>query len=264
MDRLCIASLWLIAAVPASAQETPTPDTVKTDMITVGAGIALVPDYLGSRDSKIVPVPGARVSLDGFGLTLAGNRGWADLVPDNRGVKGFDWQLGPLFNLNLNRSRKISDRQVAALGKIPVAIEGGVQGGVAYQGLITSDYDRLSVTVGYVHDVGGVHKSYVITPAHKAELDTLAKDALASTGYILEVTGFADPTGNASKNLELSQQRADTVVKYLAITGNVPMRRIVTPIGYGATRSGAADTAEAKRQERRVEAKLLISRGMTQ
>jgi Outer membrane protein and related peptidoglycan-associated (lipo)proteins len=106
--------------------------------------------------------------------------------------------------------------------------------------------------------------SYVITPAHKAELDTLAKDALASTGYILEVTGFADPTGNASKNLELSQQRADTVVKYLAITGNVPMRRIVTPIGYGATRSGAADTAEAKRQERRVEAKLLISRGMTQ
>ena len=104
--------------------------------------------------------------------------------------------------------------------------------------------------------------SYVISPAHKAELDTLAKDALASSGYIIEVTGFADPTGNAEKNLELSQRRADTVVKYLAINGNVPMRRIVTPIGYGATRSGAAKTAEEQKQERRVEAKLMIRRGL--
>lgn len=106
--------------------------------------------------------------------------------------------------------------------------------------------------------------SYVIAAAHKAELDTLAKDALASTGYIIEVTGFADPTGNATKNLELSQRRADTVVKYLAITGGIPMRRIVTPIGYGATRSGEAKTAEARKQERRVEAKLLIRQGLSQ
>ena len=60
-----------------------------------------------------------------------------------------------------------------------------------------------------------------------------------STGYIIEVAGFADPTGDAEKNLALSQRRADTVVKYLAIDGKVPMRRIVTPIGYGATRSAA-------------------------
>jgi len=107
--------------------------------------------------------------------------------------------------------------------------------------------------------------SYVIAPEAKKELDAIAHDALNSTGYILEVTGFADPTGDAEKNIALSQQRADAVVKYLAITGKIPMRRIVTPIGYGATRS-TADTKseEALKQERRVEVKLLINRGTAQ
>jgi outer membrane protein OmpA-like peptidoglycan-associated protein len=106
--------------------------------------------------------------------------------------------------------------------------------------------------------------SYVISPEAKKELDSLAQAALSSTGYIIEVTGFADPTGNAQKNLELSQRRADTVVKYLAVNGNIPMRRIVTPIGYGSTRSTTDNTPEGRKQERRVEVKLLIRRGLSQ
>jgi OmpA-OmpF porin, OOP family len=107
--------------------------------------------------------------------------------------------------------------------------------------------------------------SYVISPEAKKDLDRLAQEALSTTGYIIEVTGFADPTGNAEKNLALSQRRADTVVKYLAINGNVPMRRIVTPIGYGSTRSAAGGaTPGGSKTERRVEVKLLISRGLNQ
>jgi outer membrane protein OmpA-like peptidoglycan-associated protein len=107
--------------------------------------------------------------------------------------------------------------------------------------------------------------SYIITPQDKKDLDALAQEALQTKGYIIEVTGFADPSGNAQKNIELSQRRADTVVKYLAINGKVPMRRIVTPIGYGATRAGAdSNTAEGRRLERRVEAKLLVNRSINQ
>jgi outer membrane protein OmpA-like peptidoglycan-associated protein len=105
--------------------------------------------------------------------------------------------------------------------------------------------------------------SYVLAAQDMKDLDTLAQEALQTKGYILEVTGFADPSGNAQKNIELSQKRADTVVKYLAINGKVPMRKIVTPIGYGATRAGAANTPEAKKQERRVETKLLVNRSIT-
>lgn len=107
--------------------------------------------------------------------------------------------------------------------------------------------------------------SYVISPEAKKELDALAQEALNTTGYIIEVAGFADPSGDAEKNLALSQRRADTVVKYLAIDSKVPMRRIVTPIGYGATRSAAElNTPEGRKLERRVEVRLMISRGQSQ
>jgi outer membrane protein OmpA-like peptidoglycan-associated protein len=107
--------------------------------------------------------------------------------------------------------------------------------------------------------------SYVISPEARKELDALAQEALGSTGYLIEVAGFADPTGDAEKNLILSQRRADAVVKYLAINGNVPMRRIVTPMGYGSTRSAADhNNPEGRKLERRVDVRLLISRGQNQ
>ncbi len=107
--------------------------------------------------------------------------------------------------------------------------------------------------------------SYVLTAEDKKALDELAQKAAAAKGYIIEVAGFTDSTGNAEKNFALSQRRADTVVKYLAINGNIPMRRIVTPIGYGATRGVAEDTtAEGRKQNRRVEVRLLVSKGLAQ
>lgn len=156
----------LLASAPAFAQEAlPASDALKGTRVTTGIGVARIPDYDGARESRWSPVPGVVASVDGMSFTLAGNRGWADLVPDNRGRKGFDWQLGPIFNINLNRVQKVQDARVAALGKVPIALEAGVQAGVGYQGLITSDFDKLTVQVAYVHDVGGVHKSYVVTPA---------------------------------------------------------------------------------------------------
>ena len=107
--------------------------------------------------------------------------------------------------------------------------------------------------------------SYVITPDDKKALDELAQKAAAAKGYLIEVAGFADSTGDPGKNIALSQRRADTVVKYLAINGSIPMRRIVTPIGYGASRGVADDTtAEGRKQNRRVEVRLLVSRGLAQ
>ncbi len=98
----------------------------------------------------------------------------------------------------------------------------------------------------------------------KTALDGLAAKALTITGYVIEVAGFADSTGDADKNLALSQRRADAVVQYLAIAHNIPPRRMVTPIGYGDTRSQARGTSETQALDRRVEAKLLVSSGHAQ
>jgi OOP family OmpA-OmpF porin len=105
---------------------------------------------------------------------------------------------------------------------------------------------------------------YTLAPKDKKVLDELATKALSMKGYVIEVAGFADSSGNADKNLELSQRRADAVVQYLALAHNIPPRRIVTPIGYGDTRSSTDKASAEPTLDRRVDAKILVSRGHSQ
>ncbi len=104
--------------------------------------------------------------------------------------------------------------------------------------------------------------STVLSPEAKAQLDALVKEALAQRGYVVEVTGFASSDGDAAVNRILSQHRADAVVQYLA-DSMVPLRRIVTPFGFGTKMPVADNGTHAGREEnRRVEVKILISKGL--
>ena len=130
---------------------------------------------------------------------------------------------------------------------------------------LNSVNDRITGLDDFVvKDIATVYfpvNKYTLTANDKKALDGVAAKALGLKGYVIEVAGFADSTGDADKNLTLSQRRADAVVQYLVVTHNIPPRRIVTPIGYGDTRSGAESTPEAQRLDRRVDAKILVSRG---
>lgn len=106
--------------------------------------------------------------------------------------------------------------------------------------------------------------SAVLSPEAKRQLDELAAKTLDAKGFVIEVAGHADATGGASRNFQLSQQRAQAVVQYLAVTHKIPMRRFITPMGYGKTEAVADNgTAAGRAQNRRVEVKMLISRGMS-
>lgn len=106
--------------------------------------------------------------------------------------------------------------------------------------------------------------SAVISPEDKHSLDELATKAMATKGYVIEIAGFADSTGNTARNRALSQQRADSVVRYLQENHDIPLRRMITPFGYGDLRPVADNgSPEGRRQNRRVEVKILVSKGMT-
>jgi len=106
--------------------------------------------------------------------------------------------------------------------------------------------------------------SYIISPEDRRALDELAQKAMTTKGYVIEITGHADATGNAQRNRALSQQRADAVVRYLQENHDIPLRRMITPFGYGQLRPAADNnTPEGRRQNRRVEVKILVSRGIT-
>jgi OOP family OmpA-OmpF porin len=107
--------------------------------------------------------------------------------------------------------------------------------------------------------------SAVLSPDAKRQLDALAQKALTAKGYMVEVSGHADSTGSDAKNFVLSQRRAESVIQYLAVTHKIPVRRFVTPMGYGKTEAVADNkTAAGRSQNRRVEVKVLLNRGMSQ
>lgn len=106
--------------------------------------------------------------------------------------------------------------------------------------------------------------SAILSPEAKGALDALANQAKNQKGFVIEVAGFASTEGGTALNRRLSDRRAQAVVRYLAENQDVPLRRIVTPFGYGDSHPVADNsTRDGRRENRRVEVKLLVSRGLT-
>lgn len=107
--------------------------------------------------------------------------------------------------------------------------------------------------------------SAVISKTAQSDLDKLAAKALNAKGYVIEVSGFADATGSTEVNRRLSQRRADAVIRYLVENHRIPLRRIVTPYGFGESQAIADNrTRDGRSQNRRVEVKVLVSKGLLQ
>ncbi len=140
-----------------------------------------------------------------------------------------------------------------------VAAEARSEAGAANERISAlDDYDvQESVAVNFRIN------SAVLSPEAKRQLDTVAEKALNAKGYMIEVAGHTDSTGSEAKNFRLSRERADAVVQYLAVNHKIPLRRFVTPMGYGKTEAVAENsTAAGRAQNRRVEVKVIINRGM--
>lgn len=107
--------------------------------------------------------------------------------------------------------------------------------------------------------------SAILSPEAKASLDEVATAATTMKGYVIEVTGFASSDGGTAKNKALSQRRAQAVINYMVENHNVPLRRIGQSYGFGEMQAVADNTTrEGREQNRRVEVKLLVSRGINQ
>lgn len=133
---------------------------------------------------------------------------------------------------------------------------------------VTATNERISALDDYTpQDTAAVNfrsGSATLSPESKTTLDDIASKALNAKGYVLEVSGYADATGSVARNRALSQRRADAVIRYLVENHNIPLRRIVTPYGYGEMNPVAEnETREGRAQNRRVEIKLLVNKGLT-
>ncbi len=206
----------LLLATPALAQEARSADDeLARDHVVLGAGVANLPDYEGSNDRSWSPVPGAMGSVEGFNFQLIGNQLSIDLIRDSA-APGWDFQLGPIGVVNFNRTstKSIEDPRIKALGKLDTAIELGGYVGIGRVGVITSDYDRLSVTVSYRHDVAGVSDAGVLTPT-VSYMTPLSRKAMVAAFVSADrvENGYADayfgvtPAGSAASGLPVWNPR---------------------------------------------------------
>jgi outer membrane protein OmpA-like peptidoglycan-associated protein len=122
-----------------------------------------------------------------------------------------------------------------------------------------TDYDtKGTVTVYFASG------STSISAKDKSALQQLGKDAAGLKGYLVEVKGFADSSGNAAMNQKLSMERAQGVVAYLIQNCNVSVRHIVAPGAMGEADPAANnETKQGRAENRRVEVKILVNKGLS-
>ncbi|PYY16341.1 MAG: OmpA family protein [Acidobacteria bacterium] len=122
-----------------------------------------------------------------------------------------------------------------------------------------ADYDVKHETTVYF-----ASGKSTIAKKDQDELSKLATGAAQFSGYIIEVKGFADSTGNAAANQTLSKDRAYAVVNYLMQQCNVAPRRIVSPGAMGISNPASSnETSQGRAENRRVEVKVMVNKGIT-
>jgi outer membrane protein len=186
----CLASPGFTQSQPATAQ-LPSPDEVSNrDTLTIGVGGAILPDYEGSDDYRIIPAAAIRGKYHGFSFNTRGSYLYVDVIPSSSGT--FEFDLGPIVGVRFNSRRNIDDPIVKLLPKRRRAVEVGAFAGVSFHQL-TNPYDTLALRVDVLHDVANAHKSTTISP--NVEFSTpLSRTtyASASAGAEFVSNKFAD------------------------------------------------------------------------
>lgn len=122
-----------------------------------------------------------------------------------------------------------------------------------------------------IHTISVLFKvnSSIIDATAKATIDEAAAWARGekakgnANGWLVEVVGFADTTGNTAKNRSLSERRSKAVIQYLVGVHSLDLRRLVQPFGFGDSRPVASNkTAAGRAKNRRVEIRILQNKGI--
>ncbi len=162
--RAAQLALPLLAAAPALAQgEEEQGRPYDRNSLTIGLGGAYVPSYDGSDDYILTPIGLAFGKVSGFGFATRGTALYVDLIPDKRD-SAVDFDFGPLANVRLDRTNRIKDSRVRALGEFDTAIELGAWAGLRKNGVF-HEYDSLGARLAWQKDVTDTHDGTILTPA---------------------------------------------------------------------------------------------------
>ena len=232
--------------------------------------------------SNVVLIPGVKVSVDG----VSDEQG--RVVAKTITVDGDDLETAEMIQSGLHPTAEQVAANVQTLAEHQDKIETNQQNIAAHKQYIETNQQNIANNKQQIdqnikdiqentdrfmalseYDMKGQATvkfkigSAKIAPADEEQLKQLAQTAKGLKGYIIEVMGYADSTGNAAMNTKLSEDRAKAVITYLVQQGSVPVRLIVAPGAMGEYGATAPNETKAGRAEnRRVEVKVLVNKGI--
>lgn len=133
---LLVALLAILLVVPV----------VQAADYSIGGGVGITPDYEGSSDYEMVPVPTGAAKFDnGMFVKLFGLNLRANLIPSNF------WRLGPMYNYRAERD-DVDNNKVDDLKDVSDAHELGIWGGIDWQGWF--------LLFDFLADTGNAHEGW--------------------------------------------------------------------------------------------------------
>lgn len=132
-----------------------------------------------------------------------------------------------------------------------------IQEAVARFGQLDDYYILDEVTILFANGKTNVEQQYV------PQLQALAQKAQNVQGYMIEIKGYASAVGNAAKNQELSEKRADNVSTILIQQCKIPLTRMLAPGAMGETEQvGDNKTKDGQSENRRVVVRVLQNKAI--
>ena len=172
---------------PVITTEYGSPEELASNRFTLALGGSMVSDYDGSDHYGVAPVAVAEARIHGHEIAWHGNSLSIDLIPEHSG-QSLKFIFAPFIDANLDRTGRARDPVVRLLPKLRVAAEGGVAVGFSKSGIFVPSADRLTVQVSASHDLGSVHRSFVVSPS-ASYMMPLSKAMLVSASASMDFVG---------------------------------------------------------------------------
>ena len=116
----------------------------KTVFYSVGAGGALIPEFEGSKDFRVLPLVNFSVNwINGKYIRVNGLNSEVNILANRK------WNFGPTLTAKINRNDKVENLYVARLPKLNLAIGAGIFGKYTCK--------NIDVKGSYSHDISGVN-----------------------------------------------------------------------------------------------------------
>jgi MipA family protein len=188
LGKTCIFAILAASVVSLAAPSMAADENLSAEeklQLRMGLGVGTTPDYVGSDDYRVIPLPSFELSYAGYALRSSRLGVEADLV----GITGLD--AGPIIRYDLGRS-DVNDSVVALLPEVDGSVElGGFVGAGAPLSVI--GFDSSSIVAGrieYLQGLGGGHEG--ATAAGSLSLISPVTDSLTLIGSLSTTYMSAD------------------------------------------------------------------------